>query len=328
MTDSTAVSADLHEDADLRALRDEVWERLQRRQLSSRWFYDRRGSELFERITRLPEYYPTRTELALLEAHAGAWMERLRPGSLVELGAGSARKTRVLLDAQVQVVEAPVYVPLDVSADFLRATAKGLRADYPELRVVPEVGDLTRPLRTPRHGHPPALFALLGSTLGNFSPDMAIEILRHVAHAMERGDRFLMGADLAPGPGKSVPELVAAYDDAQGVTADFNRNMLRVLNARAGTDFEPEAFAHRAVWNDVDGRIEMHLVSREGATVTVPGRGVVTFAPGDSVRTEISTKYDRATLDRLFGEAGLEIVEEVADPDRRYAMVLARLASA
>lgn len=328
MTDSAAAPTEIHEDAELGALRDEVWERLERRSLSSRWFYDRRGSELFERITRLPEYYPTRTELALLEMHAGAWMQRIRPGSVVELGAGSARKTRVLLDALVEEVDAPVYVPLDVSADFLRATAEGLRTDYPRLRVVPEVGDLTRPLPMVGHGDPPALFALLGSTLGNFPPEMAIRILGHVARAMGPDDRFLMGADLKPGPGKSVAELVAAYDDAQGVTAEFNRNMLRVLNARAGTDFDPEAFAHRAVWNEVEGWIEMHLVSREGATVTVPGRGATAFAPGDSVRTEISTKYDRATLDHLFGEAGLEIVEEVADPDRRYAMVLARLAPA
>lgn len=320
MSDSASVTA--RKDSALGALRDEVWDRLQRRELSSRWFYDRRGSELFEQITRLPEYYPTRTELALLEEHAPRWMARLRPGAIVELGAGSARKTRVLLDALVEVTSDPVFVPLDVSAEFLEATAVELRREYPTLEVVPEVGDLTRPLQVERHGRPPSLFVLLGSTLGNFSPPVAIEILGHVAALMESGDRFLMGADLRPGPGKTVAELEAAYDDAQGVTADFNRNMLRVLNARAGTDFDPGAFDHRACWNEAEGRMEMHLVAHAGAAVQVPGRGTVRLAPGESVRTEISTKYDRRTLDHLFAAAGLGIAEEVTDSNRRYAMVV------
>lgn len=309
---------------DTARLRDEVWERLNRRVLSPRWFYDRRGSELFEAITRLPEYYPTRTELRLLETHAPGWMADLRPGVFVELGAGSARKTRVLLDALQAERPGAVYVPLDVSAEFLEATARDLRAEYPRLRIEPEVADLTRPLSLARHGEPPALFGFLGSTLGNFPPPAAVKVLGNIADAMAECDTFLLGADLRPGPGKSVDELEAAYDDAQGVTAEFNRNMLRVLNDRAGTDFDPDAFEHRAFYDADAGWIEMHLVARDGAEVTVPGRGTVTLAPGESLRTEVSSKYDRPTLDRLFEAAGLTIVDQVTDARERYAMVFAR----
>lgn len=312
------------ETPELSRLRNEVRERLERRVLSSRWFYDRRGSELFEAITRLPEYYPTRTELALLEEGAAEWMARLRPGVFVELGAGSARKTRVLLDALEAERPGAVYVPLDVSAEFLEATAADLRREYPGLRVEPEVADLTKTLRLSPHGEPPALFALLGSTLGNFPPPAAVEVLQHVRDAMAPGDTFLLGADLRPGARKSVAELEAAYDDAQGVTAEFNRNMLRVLNARAGTDFDVESFRHRAFYDADAGWIEMHLVAPDGAEIAVPGRGTVVLAPGESLRTEVSCKYDRPTLDGLLAAADFEIVDWVSDARERYAMVFAR----
>lgn len=306
-------------------LLDEVWARLQARVLSARWFYDHRGSELFEKITHLPEYYPTRTELAILERCAQGWMRRLRPGVFVELGAGSARKTRVLLDALQVERPGAVYVPLDVSADFLRATADALRAEYPGLRIEPEVADLTKVLRLHPHGDPPTLFALLGSTLGNFPPEAAVEVLRHVRDAMREGDTFLLGADLRPGEGKSVAELEAAYNDAQGVTAAFNLNMLAVLNDRVGTDFDPVRFRHRAFYDEVNGWIEMHLVTPEGCAVTVPHRGVVELEPGASLRTEISCKYDRRVLADLFAAAGLELEHWVSDEQGRYAVAFARL---
>lgn len=307
------------------ALVDEVWDRLQRRVLSPRWFYDRRGSELFEEITRLPEYYPTRTELALLDEGAARWMGALRPGVFVELGAGSARKTRVLLDALQIERPGAVYVPLDVSAEFLRATGDTLRAEYPRLRIEPEVADLTKPLRLGRHGEPPTLFALLGSTLGNFPPPAAIEVLTHVREAMVPGDTFLLGADLRPGPGKTVAELEAAYNDSRGLTAEFNLNMLAVLNERVGTDFDLADFEHRAFYDADAGWIEMHLVTPRGCRVRIPGRGTVTLEPGASLRTEISSKYDRDVLGELFGAAGLEITEFTTDDRGRYAMVFARL---
>ncbi len=304
-------------------LRDEVWDRLQARVLSARWFYDRRGSELFERITRLPEYYPTRTELAILERHASEWMRQLRPGALVELGAGSARKTRVLLDALEVERPGAVYVPLDVSADFLRATAEQLRSEYPSLRIEPEVADLTRALRLHPHGEPPTLFALLGSTLGNFPPPAAVEVLRHIRDAMVEGDTFLLGADLRPSEGKSVEELEAAYNDAAGVTAEFNLNMLAVLNERVGTNFDPTLFLHHAFYDARHGWIEMHLVTPQGCTVRVPGRGSVALEPGASLRTEISAKYDRRVLVELFEAAGLEMEHWVTDERGRYAMAFA-----
>jgi L-histidine N-alpha-methyltransferase len=320
-----AEAVDSGEERAVARLRDEVWERLRSRVLSPRWFYDHRGSELFEEITRLPEYYPTRTELALLEAGAHDWVASLRPGVFVELGAGSARKTRVLLDALQDVRPGAVYVPLDVSAAFLASTAEALRKEYPSLRIEPEVADLTRPLRLDRHGEPPTLFALLGSTLGNFAPPAAVAVLSHVRDAMVPGDTFLLGADLRPGPGKSVAELEAAYDDAAGVTARFNLNMLAVLNERAGTDFDLDDFRHRAFYEPDAGWIEMHLDAPRGATVRVPGRGTVTLEPGASLRTEISSKYDRDTLDALFAGAGLRRREWITDPRGRYAMVFAEL---
>jgi L-histidine N-alpha-methyltransferase len=307
----------------LRDLRDEVWAGLEVRALSSRWFYDHRGSELFEEITRLPEYYPTRTERRLLEEHAAEWMARLRPGIIVELGAGSARKTRILLDALQRERPGAVYVPLDVSAAFLEAAATELRAEYPELRIEPEVADLLHPLDIADHGAGPTLFAFLGSTLGNFGPAAATGLLRRIRAEMDGDDTVLLGVDLRPGPGKSVAELEAAYNDARGVTAEFNRNMLLVLNERAGTDFDPSAFRHRAFYSEGEGRIEMHLVAAEPTRVRVPGRGTARFAVGDSIRTEISAKYDPEVLDRLFASAGLERTDWVPDAHGRYAMVFA-----
>jgi L-histidine N-alpha-methyltransferase len=306
------------------ALADEVWDRLKRRVLSPRWFYDRRGSELFEEITHLPEYYPTRTELALLNDGAVGWMRELRPGVFVELGAGSARKTRVLLDALQVERPGAVYVPLDVSADFLRDTGDQLRVEYPRLRIEPEVADLTKPLRLQRHGDPPTLFALLGSTLGNFPPPAAIEVLSHVHEAMIPGDTFLLGADLRPGQGKSVAELEAAYNDSRGVTAEFNLNMLAVLNERVGADFDLADFEHRSFYDADAGWIEMHLVTAKGCRVCIPGRGTLTLEPGASLRTEISSKYDRTVLASLFGAAGLEITDWRSDDRGRYAMVFAQ----
>ena len=324
MTPEAEVSTAPPETEELAELRDEVWAGLRDGALSSRWFYDRRGSELFEEITRLPEYYPTRTERALLVEHATAWMGKLRPGILVELGAGSARKTRILLDALQDERPGAVYVPLDVSADFLETTARELRAEYPDLRVEPEVADLLHPLEIADHGPGPTLFAFLGSTLGNFAPDAAVGLLARIRDAMKPEDTFLLGVDLRPGPGKSLEELEAAYNDAQGVTAEFNRNMLFVLNDRAGTDFAPEYFAHRAFYDVPTGRIEMHLVASTAMRVRVPGRGDIHFEPDDSIRTEISSKYDPVVVDELFRAAGLARTDWLPDDHGRYAMVLAR----
>jgi L-histidine N-alpha-methyltransferase len=288
------------------------------KELSPKYFYDHRGSELFEEITRLPEYYPTRAERAILEAWMPALIFRLGTRTLVELGAGSAEKSRVILDAMRVAGTGECYVPIDVSATFLSQTAARLRAEYPGLVVEPAVADISEELNLPRRILRPALFAFLGSTIGNFYPPAAIRLLGRVRAAMQPGDRFLMGADLR----KEVARLEAAYNDSRGVTAEFNRNMLRVLNQELGADFDPEAFEHRAFYDTETHRIEMHLVSIRAQTVSVPGIGEIPFRHGESVRTEISAKYDRESVGALFQAAGLRIDAWQTDPEDLFALVV------
>ncbi|MFL5537879.1 MAG: L-histidine N(alpha)-methyltransferase [Longimicrobiaceae bacterium] len=289
------------------------------KELPPKYFYDERGSELFEEITRLPEYYLTRTERALLERWMPAWIGDLRPRALVELGAGSAEKTRIVLDAIVSAVGAAAYVPVDVSADFLEATALRLTADYPALEVVPVVADMTAEFALPPGLPGPTLHAFLGSTIGNFAPDEAVALLRGVRARMRPGDAFLMGVDLRKDPAV----IEAAYNDAAGVTAEFNRNMLRVLNALAGADFDPEAFDHRAFYHRGLHRIEMHLDARTPQVVAIPGVGEVRIAAGESIRTEISCKHDRASVEAMLAAAGMRLAEWETDADGLYAILLA-----
>ncbi|HEX8363015.1 MAG TPA: L-histidine N(alpha)-methyltransferase [Longimicrobium sp.] len=282
------------------------------KELPPKFFYDERGSELFEAITRLPEYYLTRAEATLLARWMPRWLDALRPASLVELGAGSAVKTRLILDA---IPHAEVYVPVDVSADFLEATAHGIRVSYPGLEVRAVAADFTAGFALPGLPHP-TLHAFLGSTIGNFTADDAIALLRATRARMGTHDRFLMGVDL-----RKDPALIeAAYNDAAGVTAEFNRNMLRVVNARTGADFAVDAYAHRAFYDRAEHRIEMHLVASSAQTVTVPGAGRWTIAAGESIRTEISCKHDRASVDAMFAAAGLRV--ERWEDDGLFAIVL------
>ena len=299
---------------------EEIREGLSRpqKELSPKYFYDTRGSELFEEITRLPEYYLTRTERGLLERWMPEWMAGLRPRSLVELGAGSAVKTRIVLSAMRAAGGGEAYVPVDVSADFLEETAAAVRREYPGLRVVPAVADIGEVLHLPRGLPGPVVHAFLGSTIGNFAPGEAAALLARVRGEMRPGDRFLMGVDLRKDPAR----IEAAYNDAAGVTAEFNRNMLRVLNRRVGADFRPEAFEHRAFYHPGEHRIEMHLVSARPQRVHVPGAGVFGLRAGESIRTEISCKHDRASVAALFAAAGLEVREWETDAEGLYALVL------
>jgi L-histidine N-alpha-methyltransferase len=305
-------------------LRDVAWglSRAQK-ELAPKYFYDRRGSELFDEITRLPEYYLTRTERALLGCWSGPIMAALRARTLVELGAGSADKTRLLLDAMVDAENGEVYVPIDVSADFLDDTANRLREEYPTLGIEPVVGDIADPLELDPHLPAPAVIAFLGSTIGNFDADGATQLLRNVASAMRPGDHFLLGADLRKNPAI----IEAAYNDAQGVTAEFNLNVLRVLNRDLGADFDLAKFEHRAFYDRALHRIEMHLVSTDDQTVRIPGAGTVRFAGGESIRTEISCKYDRPTLTAMLGAAGMRIDRWISDAGATYALVIASLAA-
>lgn len=288
------------------------------KELSPKFFYDQRGSELFEAITRLPEYYPTRTERALLAGWMPELMRQLGTRSLVELGAGNAEKSRIILDAMRATGLGELYVPIDVSATFLSQTAAQLRREYPGLAVEPAVADIAVELNLPRRIPRPALFAFLGSTIGNFYPPAAIRLLGRVRAAMGPGDRFLLGVDLR----KDIARIEAAYNDSQGITAEFNRNMLLVLNHELGADFDPAAFEHRAFYDRVAHRIEMHLVSTRAQTVTVPGLESVALAEGESIRTEISAKYDRESVAELFAAAGLTIEAWPRDPETPFGLVL------
>ena len=287
--------------------------------LSPKYFYDRRGSELFEEITRLPEYYPTRAERAILEEHMAGWVQEQRPGSLVELGAGAADKTRAILDAMHDAVEEPVYVPIDISGEFLRQVATALRQAYPAAAVRPLVADISTGFHLPDDLPRPVLFALLGGTIGNFPHDEGVGLLRRVRSEMRPADRFLIGFDLQ----KDVAVLEAAYNDAAGVTAAFNLNVLRVLNRELDADFDLDLFHHRAVYAAEDERIEMHLVADGPCTVTIPDAGRFRFEAGESVRTEVSCKYTRSSIETMFERAGLA-VERFATHPPGFALVLAR----
>jgi L-histidine Nalpha-methyltransferase len=286
-------------------MREEVAAGLRREQkeISPKFFYDQRGSELFEAITRLPEYYPTRVERDLLEAFVPGWIKEVSPRSVVELGAGAAEKSRILLEALGRRAPGGTYLPIDISEEFLEDAAASLREDFPALRIRPVATDMTVELQIPPELPRPSVFALLGGTIGNFRPSRAAALLRRVRADMRDGDRFLMGVDLI----KPVEILEAAYNDSAGITAEFNLNVLRVLNRELGADFDLAAFRHRAFYNASACRIEMHLVAASPVTVTVPGAGEFAFEAGETLRTEISCKYDRPRVVALLRDAGLQL---------------------
>jgi L-histidine Nalpha-methyltransferase len=290
-----------------------------RKEISSKYFYDHRGSELFEEITRLPEYYPTRVERKLLADFVPAWLRSIEPAALVEFGAGAADKTRILLDGIVRARSNATFIPVDISGDFLERVATGLRIDYPSLRIRPLAADITNDIGVPRDTPRPAVFALLGGTIGNFNPDHAVRLLRRIRTQMQDQDRLVLGLDLV----KPRALLEAAYNDSAGVTAEFNRNVLHVLNRELGADFEPDEFRHHAFFNEDEARIEMHLVALRPMTVTIPGTDPVRFAEGESVRTEISCKYTRPRAEAALAEAGLALDHWVAG-EPGFALTVSR----
>jgi L-histidine N-alpha-methyltransferase len=292
------------------------------KELSPKYFYDQAGSLLFEEITRLPEYYLTSVERGLLLQCTQWFVTSTGCKALIELGAGSASKTQILLDGMLRAGTGCTYVPIDLNAAFLAETTGILRIRYPDLRIMPVHADITRDFRIPKHDGP-SLFALLGSTIGNFDEINATRLLRRVRGQMEPDDCFLLGVDLR----KGTRELEAAYNDVQGVTARFNLNILQVLNRELGADFDLTAFTHRAFYDEHLHRIEMHLVSGRVQAVTIPDIGRITLSEGETIRTEISCKYDRAAVEVLFEAAGLEIDEWHTDEHQRFALVLGRTMS-
>lgn len=290
------------------------------RTLPSKYFYDARGSRLFEEITRLPEYYLTRAETEILGHEAGPIVEAVRPRVLVEFGSGAAAKTRILLDAMSEQGLLEGYGPVDVSADASRSAAAALVRDYPELRVEGVIGDFERPGELPFAGRP-RLLALLGSTIGNLEARQAMKFLRGIRSEMESGDAFLIGFDLV----KDVRTLLRAYDDEAGVTARFNLNLLRVLNRELGASIDARGFRHRAIWNEARSRIEMHLESRTDQRLQIPSIGVdVRLEAGETIRTELCHKYTRESAVRLLEAAGLRVTRWRTDAGELFAVALGR----
>jgi len=283
--------------------------------LPCRYFYDHAGSVLFEAICDLPEYYPTRTEDAILRDHAEAMLAGWDESpTLIELGSGSSTKTRRLIDTALDLYGATHYVPIDVSPTILESSAKALVRDFFHLRVTGYAGDYRVALVeiARRMKHTPKCFLFLGSSLGNYAEDEAVDLLKCLRRAMSPGDLLLLGTDMA----KDRATLEAAYDDAQGVTAAFNRNLLTRINRELGADFDPSAFAHRSIYRPEAGRVEMHLVSLEAQSAQIPGADhVAEFAEGESIHTENSHKYTPEALANLAERAGF--AEEQAWTDAR-----------
>ncbi|MGH9189463.1 MAG: L-histidine N(alpha)-methyltransferase [Acidimicrobiales bacterium] len=288
------------------------------KQLPPTWLYDERGCELFEQITELPEYYPTRSERAILVRRAPEVARLTRAESLVELGPGAAVKTRVLLDALAESGSLLSYVPFDVAESTLRATATAVATEYPGIDVVGVVGDFRRHLPLlPASGR--RLVAFLGGTIGNLRPPERADFLAELAGTMAPGDALLLGTDLVKDPAR----LVAAYDDAAGVTAEFNRNVLTVLNRDLGADFDVGGFDHVARYHVRERWIEMHLRAREASAVTIPGLGItIELRKGETILTEVSAKFDRSQVTAELGAAGLRLARWWTDPGGDYALSL------
>jgi len=286
--------------------------------LPARWFYDRRGSDLFDAITELPEYYLTRTETQILRQHANEIAEATQPEVLVELGSGTCTKSRLLIEGARRFGSLRTFVPFDFDEDMIRRAAAELAAEYPGLTVQGIAGDFMQHLdtisRTER-----MLVMFLGSTIGNLDIEERVRFLTEVRLRLRPADTILIGFDLV----KDVGELLAAYDDAQGVTADFNRNLLVRLNRDLGADFDLDLFQHLAIWNGKESRIEMHLRSLGDQLVQLPGAGLqVKFEDAETVLTEISVKFTREAVDQSFRAAGLRVEKWLTDANERFALAV------
>ena len=284
--------------------------------LPPRWFYDERGSELFDEITRLPEYYPTRAERAVLEAHAGEIASASGADVLVELGSGTSEKTRLLLTALRDGGTLRRFIPFDIDPTVLAAAGHAITAEYSGVAVEAVVGDFTRHLdQLPRSGR--RMIAFLGSTIGNLEPLARAEFLAELASTLRPGDSFLLGTDLV----KDSDRLVRAYDDAAGVTAAFNRNVLAVLNRELAATFDETAFEHVAVWDADQEWIEMRLRSRAEQVVRVAALELdVPFAAGEEMRTEVSAKFRREGVEAELAAAGLRLTHWWNDPNGDFAV--------
>jgi L-histidine N-alpha-methyltransferase len=305
------------------ALADDVLDGLTRpfKELPPKYFYDETGAELFDRICDLPEYYPTRAERWILGERAGEIADVTRAAEIVELGSGTAAKSRLLLSALAEAGTLERYVPVDVTEAMIRSTGAALAAEYPGLRVVGIVGDFERHLGHLPPPDGPRVVAFLGGTIGNFLPGSRRRFLRGLRGLLDADGALLLGVDLV----KDVARIEAAYDDGAGVTAAFNRNVLHVVNHGLGADFDPERFDHVAFFDREHQWIEMRLRAQERMTVDLGVLGLsVEFAPREELRTEISAKFTPARLAADLTAAGLDMVELFSDPDGLFGLALAR----
>ena len=290
------------------------------RTLPPKYFYDERGSELFDQICNVPEYYPTRTESALLQAIAGDVIEAERPSCIVEFGSGMSRKTRHLLDACSELQCYPIYAPFDVCDEVLIASGEALTMDYDWLAVQPMSGDYTAGLGNLPRLAESNLVVFLGGTIGNFTMAQGLDFLRELRGTMRAGDSLLLGADRV----KQPDVLHAAYNDDAGITAEFNRNLLRVLNREVGADFDLDSFAHYAHFNPLQSRIEMHLISMRSQLVQFNDIGhVLQFREGDTILTEISRKFTREELEAMLAAAGFTVARHYESGGLKFSLVLA-----
>lgn len=286
--------------------------------LPCRWLYDERGSELFEEITQLEEYYPTRTETKILRAYAADMADKLGPqATIVEYGAGASVKTRILLDA---LEDPSAYIPVDISEEFLQDSAAALQKDYPDLEIQPVVADFLSPIDLPddtsagiRGGFFP------GSTIGNLSDAEILGFMTRARQDLGPDAQLILGVDIKKDPKILIP----AYDDAKGVTAEFNLNILKRINRELGADINVDAFSHEARWNEEQSRIEMHLVSERDQTADICGQEIV-FRKKESIHTENSRKFQISVLEDMVAECGWELAAEWFDENKLFSMLLFR----
>lgn len=286
------------------------------KQLPCKYFYDERGSALFDQICELDEYYLTRTELAIMQQYADEMGQQIGPGViLVEFGSGSSLKTRILLE---HLIDPVAYVPVDISREHLHRTARGLARDYPHLEILPVCGDFTKPLELPAAAREPTHAAVYfpGSTIGNFTPQGALMLLKQIGQMCGQGGGLLIGIDLQKDP----QVIEAAYNDGQGITDQFNLNLLHRINRTLGADFDLDRFAHRAIYNAEQGRMEIYIESRSQQSVQVDGEKFQ-FEPGERILTEYSHKYTVPGFAQLAAQAGLALHRHWTDPQAYFGVL-------
>jgi L-histidine N-alpha-methyltransferase len=289
----------------------------QQKAVPARWLYDRRGSELFEEITALPEYYPTRSEMRILKQYAGHMAKDTGPGRVVvEFGSGSSAKTPLLLSA----IDPSAYVAIDISGAFLHDSVATLSSSFPHLPMYPVVADFMRPLQLPDFGTTPRLGFFPGSTIGNLVAATAVDLLRAMARTLGCGAQLLIGIDRV----KSTDVLLPAYADSKGVTAEFNLNLLRRINRELDGTIPPEAFRHRAYWNESESRIEMHLEAIHSVSFEVAGC-LFRMEVGETIHTENSVKYGARDARVLLSAGGWTLLREWTDPEQLFSMMLAEV---